>query len=249
LSGGNGESQDIPWGASILVYGPKGAGKSWLCNTAPAPRLILDAEAGSRFLPGRKKSWNPLTESPPELDGTWDTVVAPIRDFRALEQAYSWLASGKHPFKSVSLDSASEIQQRAIDNIAGAELMSQQQWGQLLRVISDLFRKFRDLLVHPTNPLASVSMTAMARQKDGQWEPYFQGQAATVVPYFFDTVAYIAPVAQPETGETIHRLYVGTFPGFLTGERVGGCLGSYIDNPSITSMIATVRKYLSEGGG
>jgi hypothetical protein len=238
---------EIPWGANLLVYGPKGAGKSWLCNTAPAPRLILDAEAGSRFLPGKKKSWNPASEAPPEHDGTWDTVVAPIRDFRSLQQAYAWLASGKHSFRSVALDSASETQQRIIDDIAGAELMSQQQWGQLLRVISDLFRKFRDLIVHPTNPLDAVIMTAMARQKDGQWEPYFQGQASTVVPYFFDLVAYIAAIAQPETGEVVHRLYTGTFTGFMTGERVGGCLGQYIDSPNVSDMISKVRSYLDQG--
>jgi hypothetical protein len=231
----------------MLIYGPKGAGKSRFCNTSPPPRLILDAEAGSRFLPGRKKNWDPVREEPPTADGTWDTAVATIRDFRTLQKAYEWLASGKHPFRSVNLDSASETQQRLIDDIAGAELMTQQQWGQLLRVQSDLFRKFRDLVVHPTNPLDSVVLTAMARQRDGQWEPYLQGQAATITPYYFDLVGYMSPVAQPETGEVIRRLFIGTFTGFLTGERVGGSLGQYIDNPSAVDMISTVRGYLEQG--
>jgi hypothetical protein len=30
----------------------------------------------------------------------------------------------------------------------------------------------------------------------------------------------------------------------MTGERVGGCLGPYIDNPTITGMLDTIRDFL-----
>lgn len=234
-------SQPLHYGLNAVVYGPKGAGKSYLGDTTPAPRVVLDAEAGSRFTPSRKKRWDPVTEKPPVPDGTWDTALVTVRDFRTVQKAFEWLNSGQHPFRSVVMDSISEVQQRAVDDIAGTNQMAQQDWGQLLRIVSDLVRKFRDLISHPSNPLDAVLFIAMARQRDGQWEPYVQGQLATVMPYYVDLVAYIATIVQPETGEVTRRLFTGTFPGYLTGERVGGCLGTHVDNPDVTKMLEIIR--------
>jgi hypothetical protein len=234
-----------PWGINAILYGGAKVGKSWLADTTPAPRLILDAEGGSRFTPSRKKIWDPK-EPPPESDGTWDTAIVYVRDFRSLEQAYSWCAAGRHPFRSLVLDSISEAQQRCIDAISGVNPMQQQDWGQLLRVVSDLARKMRDLTTHPTNPLDAVIITAMARNRNDVWEPHVSGSLSTSLPYFFDLCMYLAPVANAETGETIRRLFIGSFPGYVTGERVGGCLGSYIDSPNISDMLVTVRKRIGQ---
>jgi AAA domain len=232
------------WGINGIIYGPAKAGKSWVGDTTPAPRLVLDAEAGSRFTPSRKVQWDPVSHEPPEPDGSWDTALVTVRDYRTLTKAYEWTSSGKHPFRSVVLDSISEAQQRCVDEMKGTSPMQQQDWGQLLRVVSDLARKFRDLTTHPTNPLDAVIIIAMVRERNGVQEPYVQGQLATTLPYYFDLCTYLAPVPHPETGELIRRLFTGSFPGYVTGERVGGCLGSYIDNPNITSMLESVRAYL-----
>jgi AAA domain len=236
------------YGINAIIYGPKGAGKSRLGDTTPAPRVVLDAEAGSRFTPSRKKRWDPVSERPPEADGTWDTALVTVRDFRAVQKAYEWLNSGQHPFRSVVIDSISEVQQRGVDDIAGTKQMQTQDWGQLLRIVSDLVRKFRDLISHPTNPLDAVVFIAMARQREGQWEPHVQGQLATTMPYYVDVVSYLAPVLNPETGEIIRRLFCGPFQGYMTGERVGGCLGPYIDNPTVTGMLGMIRDYLDPPG-
>ena len=236
-----------PWGINAIIFGGPKVGKSFLADTTPAPRLVLDAEGGSRFTPSRKKIWDPK-EPPPEPDGTWDTAVVYVRSFRDLEQAYSWLASGKHKFRSLVLDSISEAQQRCIDAISGVNPMKQDNWGQLLRVVSDLSRKMRDLTIHPTNPLDAVIIIAMARKKDDVWEPYVQGSLSTSLPYFFDLCMYLAPVINAETGEMIRRLFIGSFPGYVTGERVGGCLGTYLDNPSISDMLHVVRKHTGQEG-
>jgi hypothetical protein len=236
-----------PWGINAIIFGGPKVGKSFLSDTTPAPRLVLDAEGGSRFTPSRKRIWDPK-EPPPEPDGTWDTAIVYVRSFRDLEQAYSWLASGKHPFKSLVLDSISEAQQRCIDAISGVNPMKQDNWGQLLRVVSDLSRKMRDLTTHPVNPLDAVIIIAMARKKDDVWEPYVQGSLSTALPYFFDLCMYLAPVTNPETGELIRRLFIGSFPGYVTGERVGGCLGTHLDNPNISSMLVTVRKHIGQEG-
>jgi hypothetical protein len=230
-------------GISIIVHGPAKSGKSHLADTMPGPRLILDAEMGSRFTPSKKKVWDPIREAPPVADGTWETCIVYVRDYRSVLKAYEWLDSGKHPFRSVAIDSISETQQRAIDSLAGIQQPSQQDWGTLLRQVSDLVRRFRDLTTNPVKPLDAVVFAAMTRQgRDGDstWRPHVQGSLATVLPYYTDIVGYLC--VTKETGEpAVRRLFVGPTPGFETGERVGGRLGSYLDNPNITEMLARVR--------
>jgi hypothetical protein len=230
----------MEYGLNILVYGHSKRGKSWLGDTAPAPRVVLDAEAGSRFTPSKKIAWNP-TNSPPEVDGSWETAIVSVRQFRDVTATFQWLNSGKHPFKSVVLDSISEIQSRAVDDIAGTNQMKIADWGQLVRTVSDVVRKFRDLITHPTHPMDAVVFIAMAKQRqDGVWAPYIQGSLATTLPYYLDCVAYLDMYPQ-EDNTVIRRLFTGNVPGFETGERVGGRLGSYIDDPNITRMVEMIR--------
>jgi hypothetical protein len=216
-------------GLSILVHGGPKAGKSWLGDTTPAPRLVLDAEAGSRFTKSRKRDWDPLTEAVPVYDGTWDTVLVSVREYDVMKRVYEWLNSGQHPFRSVVMDSISEIQQRCVDNIAGVEIMKTQDWGTLLREMSKLVRGYRDLLTHPTRPLEAVVIIAMTRTVDGGRQvPYVQGQLATTLPYYIDVVGYIT-TSQDEQSRTHRYLMIQPDPRWLTGERVGGRLGTHVE--------------------
>ncbi len=177
---------------SMLIYGPSKAGKSTLAATAPYPRLLLDVEGGARFLPIVAVVWDPLTEEPPVADGTWDTAVVVTRDYETMMRVYQWLQSGKHPFKSVVIDSVSELQVKLIEQIAGREQMQMQAWGNLLRQFTGLMRDLRDLTMHPTNPLTAVVLVAMEREdKDGQKRPYLQGQSAVTLPYLTDVTGYL----------------------------------------------------------
>lgn len=232
---------DGHYGLNLIVFGPPKAGKSYLGDTSPAPRVVLDAEAGSRFTPSKKKLWSP-TGPPPVADGTWDTAIVPIRTFKDVSNVFTWLNSGKHPFRSVVLDSISEIQQRAAEDIAGTNQMRQQEWGTLLRVVSDLIRKYRDLVVNPIRPLDCVCFIAMAarRNGDGDWYPFMQGRLSTTLPYYTDLVAYLAPF-NLEDGSQVRRLVIGSYPGYETGERVGGKLGNFIDGPNIEQMLKVIR--------
>lgn len=228
-------------GVSALVYGPSKGGKSTLADTTPSPRLVLDAEMGSRFTPSKKVVWDPTKDVPPEADGSWETAIVPVRDYATVLKAYEWLNSGKHPFRSVVLDSVSEIQQRAIDALVGVNPMMMADWGTLLRQVGDLVRKFRDLTTNQVKPLDAVIMIAMARQRqDGTWHPHVQGSLSTTLPYVVDLLTYLVPVTT-EDGTVVRRLLVGPVQGYETGERVGGRLGQYIDNPNITDMLQRVR--------
>jgi hypothetical protein len=186
-------SAGIQRSLSLLVYGESKAGKSTIAATAPYPRLMLDVEGGARFLPIRAIMWDPLRDEPPVADGTWDTCVVSVQNYDTVLRAYQWLQLGRHQFRSLIIDSVSELQVKCIDNIAGTEQMKMQHWGELLRHFSSLLRNIRDLTMHPTNPLEAVVLTAMARTgQDGIMRPYLQGQLGVIVTYFWDVVGALA---------------------------------------------------------
>lgn len=226
---------------NMIVHGPSKHGKSTLGDSTPGPRVVIDAEAGSRFTPSDKVIWDPTTQAPPALTDPNQTALVLARSYRDVLKTYEWLNSGQHPFKSAVVDSISEIQQRAVDEIVGTNQMQTQDWGNLLRMVADLVRKIRDLTVHPTNPLEAVVVIAMTALGEGDvWRPLVQGQLKQRLPYYFDICAYYAVVPLPEGGST-RRLFVGPTPGFETGERVGGRLGPYLDDPTVAQMLRVVR--------
>lgn len=234
------------YGINLVVYGHAKHGKSYFGDTSPAPRLVLDAEGGSRFTPSRKRLWDP-SQPPPEPDGAWETAIVPVRSYRQVQLAFAWLDSGRHPFRSVVVDSLSDVQQRIVDDIAGVNQMSQQDWGKLLRVASDAVRRFRDLTTHPTRPLDAVVFIAMARQVNDVWQPLIQGQLGTILPYLVDLCVFLY-VTPGEDGRPIRRLLTSPCPGYVTGERVGGALGAYIDEPSIAEMLRLIRTHIAGNG-
>ena len=232
---------------SLLVHGPSKVGKSTLGDTSPAPRLILDAEGGSRFLASRKTYWNPVEGPPPTYDGTWETCVVIVRDYQSLEMAHHYLETGQHSFKSVVMDSVSEVQQRCIDGIAGINQMRTQDWGDVLRKMSSLVRQFRDLTTHPTNPLTAVILIAMTNHKDDKWVPYVQGQLYVRLPFYIDMIGYMFPFAE-EDGSISRKLLIASDPGFEAGDRTGlARTQPVITQPNVEQIINDV--YAQFDGG
>jgi hypothetical protein len=230
---------DVQRSLTLMVYGESKVGKSTLAVTAPYPRLMLDVEGGHRFLPINVKYWDPIREEPPVADGTWDTVVVNVRDYDVVMKAFQWLQTGKHQFKSLIIDSISELQVKCMDNIAGTEQMKMQQWGELLRHMGALLRDLRDLTMHPTQPLEAVVLTAMARKgQDGVYRPYLQGQLAIQAPYFYDILGAVTveQIPNPDPMQPpykVRRMYVERTPEYEAGERVQGRLGKVVEQQDL----------------
>ncbi len=222
---------------SILVYGPAGVGKTTFAETAPGPRLLLDAEGGARFTPSKKVVWDPAQFGPPEDDGSWETCVVYVRDFATIQQVYQWLAGGQHAFKSVIMDSVTEVQQRCVDNLVGTEQMKMQDWGELLRKMSALIRSMRDLTIHPTNPLSASVIVAMQKETEGHRGAYVQGQLSTTLPYYIDVTGYLYP--EQIDGNIARRLLVSPTPGYDAKDRTGR-LPAIVDNPNISEMLVQI---------
>lgn len=222
-------------GLSFLFHGPPKSGKSSVSATTPAPRLILDAESGSAWVPGRTVWWNPLRQPPPPLPGNhitagygpvsvtpeWESARVIVHDAGTVEETYRVLASGRHPFNGLSMDSLTEVQQRIIDKLAGNKQLSREQWGALLRQVTHMTRQFRDLITHPVKPLWGICfITATEFDKQmNKWRPLLQGGSQGFVPYYVDILGYLS--AMPDG---TRHLLIGPHPNFETGERVGGRL-------------------------
>lgn len=231
---------------SILVHSDTKVGKSTFANTTPAPRLLLDAEAAYRFLPGEKVFWDPTIEAPPEYDGSWETCVVILRTYSHLARAYEWLNSGQHPFVSVIIDSISEVQTKCKDDISPNGQMKIQMWGDLLTQMERLVRGFRDLTEHPTRPLQAVVITAMTQQRDGKYRPYVQGQLQVKLPYFLDLIMFMYVEDQPDQNDPtkaptkIRRGLTVPHVQYEAGERLQGRLPEVLDNPNVLTMLDMV---------
>jgi hypothetical protein len=241
------EPAEVQKTLSILIHGPSKAGKSFFSISAPGPRLLLDAEHGHKFLPIKIRYWDPVVEAPPEYDGSWDTCVVVVRNYDTVLRTYQWLLSGKHPFKSLIIDSISEVQQKCLEQLAGREQLKMQQWGELLRHMTGLMRDIRDLTMHPTNPLTAVVITAMTVHKDGKWRPYLQGGSGISAPYYWDVTGYIQVEEHQHPDPTqgtfvVRRLYIGPSNEYVSGERVAGRLGTIVeqDDLSVEKMIERI---------
>lgn len=226
-------------GLTILAYGESGAGKSSFAVTAPYPRLLLDVESGYRFLPINAKLWDPFREPAPVADGSWDTAVVIVHDYNTVLRVYEILRSGQHQFRSLIIDSISELQDRLLVQLAGEDQVKMQQWGEVLRKMGGLLRNIRDLTTHPTNPLEAIVLTAMAKaDKDGVMRPYLQGQLAVQAPYLYDILGAIAVETFPHPDPTqpkytVRRMYIERTDKYEAKERVQGRLGKIVEQDSL----------------
>lgn len=234
-----------PEGLDFLIFGEFKQGKSVLASTAPQPVLVLDVERGSRFTPHRHVVWDPRKHpTPPEADGTWDVCSVYVRVMADVELIYQWLNSGKHPFKTVIIDSISALQLMAIEELYGAKQLEQREWGHIFRTFVSLIKKFQNLKIHPTMPIEAFILIAMARVRENQPMTHLaQGQLKDYLPYMVDIVGALDIIR--ENNADVRRLFVQPHPLYAAGERVGGCLGPHVDDPNISDMIAVVHKHMA----
>lgn len=219
---------------TILLYGDAGVGKSRLAGTCPTPRLILDVEGRAHYLPGKSVRWDPYKDEPP-VAGDWDNCIVSVHNFDVLARAYSWLNSGKHPFKSVVIDSLTEAQKRYIDKLVGMEQLEQQDWGSVLRHLESLVRNYRDLTLVPTNPVECVVFVAGETQDDGKRRPLLQGALRKGLPYLVDSCGYLY-ITHDANNNVQRNLLVQPTQTIVAKDGTDRLGGPIIVSPDLTQM-------------
>lgn len=234
----------------MLIYGRAKTGKTTLVDTAPGPRLLLDAESGSNYLDSEQIIWNINggEECPTDVDDD-TTVVVYVHDYKTVEKVYEILDEGTHPFNSVILDSISEIQQRCIDELFGTDPLRIQDWGEVRRQVTNKLRIFRDLTMHMKKRV-NVFATATAfenQEVDGEKRitPYLQGSAAQALPFLFDIVTYLYITTDKDSGEEVRVLQCKSNHKLDTGDRTG-FLPDGLENPDIENIIGIIDKGLEK---
>jgi len=157
-------------GVKLLVYGQAGAGKTSLIPTLPNP-VVLSAEGGLLSI----------------VDA--DVPFIEISTMADLWEAYEWLTlGGGTGYKSVALDSISEIAEVCLNAEKKTSKDPRQAYGAMQEQMSDIIRAFRDL------PGRHVLMTAKcekATDESGRvlYAPSMPGnKTGQSLPYFFDEV-------------------------------------------------------------
>ena len=232
---------------TALIHGDAGTGKSWDVDTLPRPRLILDAEGGSKFLPsaqaGRMIVWNPQADAPPEPTQEWDSCRVSITSIGMMDRVFQWLNSGKHPFESLGVDQLTEIQSRMKGDIAGTGQMTQPNWGDLLRSMDDHIRRMRDLVEHPIKPLQAVVFVSATKMYDGKYRPMMDGQMRDKLPYTTDLVGW-QYTKMLDGGEIQHAMLIKPIDPWVAKDRthmLSKHYGQVITNPNIVEMLEVMN--------
>lgn len=158
-------------GVKLLVYGQAGAGKTTLIKTLPDP-VIISAESGLLSLSG--------------VDIPYITVTS-LADLR---DVMTWITSSEEAkrFKSIALDSISEIAEVVLAEEKTASKDGRAAYGNMGDKMRKIIRAFRDL------PDRNVYFSAkMDKTQDDQglimYSPAMPGKTLTQdMPFFFDEV-------------------------------------------------------------
>lgn len=159
-----------------VIYGASGAGKTYFAATAPKP-IFASAEAGLLSTINHKKKIDPIKY----------IEVKKLEDLRDL---LAHLQKGEHEFKTVVIDSISEINEIIKDGIEKkrGSAMIQKDWGDLFKAIKGILRGFRDLNMHVI--FIAQEKVEKDEQKTEKIVPMLNGKAAVEIAYFMDIVAY-----------------------------------------------------------
>jgi hypothetical protein len=174
-------------GVKALVYGGSGVGKTVLAATAPEP-ILISAESGLLSL--RRANLERLYgANTPGI--CYDVKVIKVSTVDDLIMAHRWCAQHAYSsgFRTVGLDSISEIMEQVLANAKRQVKDPRQAYGELIEKGQMLVREFRDL--PGLNVYVAAKMEPSKDELTGitKYGPSVPGsKLGPSLPYFFDEV-------------------------------------------------------------
>jgi hypothetical protein len=198
--------------------------------------------------PQRIVPWDPR-DPVPEASADPDTAtVVTVRSIEDIRLAYRWLASGKHPFRSVGIDSLQEVQETMIAEIAGEEKLLRDHFGEILRQMGALLTNFVDLRNHPHSPVDAVVIVVGSKDgDDGTKALILQGQIRDKALFKFDVVGYMAKgmAASDDGPQKVRYMVIDSYDPKIPGKDNTHVLshhyGDRIFNPDVSEMLAVLN--------
>lgn len=206
-------------GVKFLVYGSAGAGKTSLIKTLPNP-IVLSAEAGLL----------PIQDA--------DLPYIEITSLADLHEAYAWLTTTEEgqSYKSVALDSISEIAEVVLNFEKKATKDPRQAYGAMQEQMTDIIRAFRDL---PGRHVYFSAKCEKSTDEQGRvmYAPSMPGnKTAQQLPYFFDEV-FAMRVEKDESGQPVRALMTQSDGLWQAKDRSGK-----LDTWEMPDLGAIIRK-------
>lgn len=206
-------------GVKLLVYGQAGAGKTSLIPTLPAP-IVISAEGGLLSIQDA------------------DLPFIEVNSMASLKEAYEFVASGESSqFRSVALDSISEIAEVVLNHEKKVNKDPRAAYGAMQEQMSDIIRAFRDL------PGKHVYMSAKLEKTQDEmgrvlYAPSMPGnKTGQSLPYFFDEVLALR-VEKDAEGNTQRALMCDSDGLWLAKDRSGKLSGW--EAPDLGAIIAKI---------
>ena len=238
---------------SFWIHGWWGAGKTWLGQSLPGTKLILDTEGGAWDTPSDKVLWSPTTEPVPVVDkGT--SVVADITEWPQFQKAVEILETGNHPFDSVIADSVSSMQEQLKMSVQDRKdpnaynpnaVFADHAWGRLLENMRYLFRRMM-VLRRPSSPRQiNVALISGSNTEAVPIAPLLEGGIRTKVPGMVNIMGYLT--AEPdEKGEELRVMQIVSTKMVVAKcneHRVKEHYGPMIVSPNLTEIIAVANGF------
>jgi phage nucleotide-binding protein len=216
---------------NALWYGNPGAGKTVLAGSADAvpelrPVLFIDVEGGTLS----------IRERYPEVD------VIRVQTWGDMQRLYDDLYDGKYDYKTIVLDSLTEIQKFSMYSIMEAvvldnpdrdsEVPAIRDWGKNIEQIRRLVRAFRDL------PMHTIITALAATEKDSKTgtivtRPSLSGKLAMEVGGFVDIVGYLYTKA---VDDNVMRLLLTTGTDRQVAKDRSDTLPTILEAPDMTKL-------------
>lgn len=182
-------------------------------TTGPAPRLILDFEGRARYSPNGQGAvfWNgedePLTlEKSPTRTHILETKSLPV-----LDMALQWIRSGKHPWKTLTMDSIMELKYLVKQGShPGAAIPARHEWGPINSIYEDKLRQMRDVTDDPANPINCVVFITGAQYdiESQRIKPILKGAIGDLIPYWLDLSTYQESILLKGAKEPIRKVWL-----------------------------------------
>lgn len=206
-------TENIPT-INMLVYGESATGKTTLAASAdavPEMRKVLFVDVEKGTLSIRKTEYRP------------DAIQ--VTQWSQLEDIYHSLLAGQHGYRTVVVDSLSEVNDLSVDNILNnisldgerdPDLMQFQDWNKNQSRILVMLRKWRDL------PMNVIFTSLMKEDKDPKSGIVKKGldlppKLGRKVPAIFDNVFYC--YSQEVDGENKRLLLSQKTPNTIAKNR------------------------------